>query len=66
VKRTQPYGLGCIQVGYHIDFTPIELWERYGSQQNYIDEVAGITCKAKRDGFQFLPTRTALSKKRKR
>jgi hypothetical protein len=24
VKRTQPDGLGCIQVGYYIDFTPIE------------------------------------------
>ena len=41
----------CSQVGYHIDFTPVELRERYGSQQNYIDEVARITGKAKRDGF---------------
>jgi Alpha/beta hydrolase domain len=42
---------GCSQVGYHIDFTPVELCERYGSQQNYIDQVAQITRKAKRDGF---------------
>ena len=42
---------GCSQVGYHIDFTPVELCERYGSQQNYIDQVARITRKAKRDGF---------------
>ena len=41
----------CSQVGYHIDFTPIELRERYGSQQNYIGQVARTTRKAKRDGF---------------
>jgi hypothetical protein len=41
----------CSQVGYHIDFTPVELRERYGSQQNYIDQVARITRKATRDGF---------------
>ena len=27
----------CSQVGYHIDYTPDELRERYGSPQNYID-----------------------------
>jgi len=42
---------GCSQVGYHIDYTPDELRERYGSQQNYIDQVTRITRKAKRDGF---------------
>jgi hypothetical protein len=42
---------GCSQVGYHIDFTPVELRERYGSQQNYINQVTRITRKAKRDGF---------------
>ena len=41
----------CSQVGYHIDFTPFELRERYGSQQHYIDQVARTTRKAKRDGF---------------
>jgi hypothetical protein len=29
----------CSQVGYHIDYTPDELRERYGSPQNYIDQV---------------------------
>jgi hypothetical protein len=38
---------GCSQVGYHIDFTPVELWERYGSQQDYIDQVARITAMRK-------------------
>jgi hypothetical protein len=41
----------CSQAGYHIDFTPVELRERYGSQHNYIDQVTRITRKAKRDGF---------------
>jgi Alpha/beta hydrolase domain len=42
---------GCSQAGYHIHFTPVEFRERYGSQLNYIDQVARITRKAKRDGF---------------
>src|SRR5918993_3774481 len=46
-----PARRAAAQVGYHIDFTPVELCERYGSQQNYIDQVARITRKAKRDGF---------------
>ena len=46
------HGLRGLQpIGYHIDFTPVELCERYGSQQNYIDQVARITRKAKRGGF---------------
>jgi hypothetical protein len=27
----------CSQVGYHVDYTPDELRERYGSPQTYID-----------------------------
>jgi len=27
----------CSQVEYHIDYTPDELRERYGSPQNYIE-----------------------------
>ncbi len=41
----------CPLPGYHIDYTPAEMCDRYGSHAGYVEKVVAVTRKAQKDGF---------------
>jgi hypothetical protein len=41
----------CVLAGYHQDFTPLQMCERYGSHQGYVNQVKAFASANMKNGF---------------